>query len=487
MTMRVGLSAFPRHDGMFEKEENDGAGPSAGPAGESRPVVVRIVGVGEITQYLKGLLEEDYFLQDVWVRGEVSDYKQPSSGHRYFLLKDEMATLRCVLFRGYGAGVPPLRNGQAVLAHGRMSVYEQRGDYQFYVDAVEDAGIGELHLRFEELKAQLEAEGLFDEGRKRPLPPCPAVVGVVTSSSAAALRDIVRTLRLRCPLVRVILAPTLVQGAGAAEQIAAALDALNAHGEADVIVVARGGGSLEELWAFNEEAVARAIARSQIPVVTGVGHETDFTIADFVADLRASTPTAAAAAVVPDAAVWRAGLTETRARLDMLVAAHVAAERERLAVAAHSLDRAGPRQLVAEGHQRVDEAARALHLGMRHLIELRAEHLRGAALRLHALSPLLTIGRGFAVVRRQPDGATVTSVRQVAPGRGLTIQVADGSFAAVVGGGGTPAPADDACEGAGRLDADVAPTTTAGAAPLADELAPVARALRNGKRGSHDH
>ncbi len=394
---------------------------------------MRIVAVGEITQYIKDLLEEDYLLQDVWVRGEVTNFKQYPSGHLYFSLKDDFSSIKCVLFRSYAANTPPLRNGMEVIAHGRVSLYEQRGDYQFYVDAIELAGIGELHLRFEQLKARLEAEGLFDPARKRPLPPMPAVVGVVTSASGAALRDILRTLRLRCPLVRVILAPSLVQGDGAAEQVAAAIELLNAQGEADAIVVARGGGSLEELWAFNEEVVARAIARSHVPVVTGVGHETDFTIADFVADLRASTPTAAATAVVPDASAWRAGLDEAQERLSYLLASRLAAERQRLSVARHTLERAGPAGRVAEGRQRVDEARHALDLHMAHLLELAGQRVQTAALRLHALSPLLTLGRGFAVVQRQADGRRVTSVTQVTPGQGLAVRVADGIFAATAG------------------------------------------------------
>src|SRR5262249_29592373 len=215
--------------------------------------------------------------------------------------------------------------------------------------------IGELHLRFEELKARLEAEGLFAPDRKRPIPPSPATVGVVTSASAAALRDILRTLRLRCPLVRVILAPALVQGEGAAEQVAAAVDALNAHGVADVILVARGGGALEELWAFNEEVVARAIARSQVPVITGVGHETDFTIADFVADLRASTPTGAAIAAVPDVLTWRAELEEIQVRLHYVAAARIQSERQRLGATCHALERAGPQRRIADARQHVDE------------------------------------------------------------------------------------------------------------------------------------
>jgi exodeoxyribonuclease VII large subunit len=395
---------------------------------------MRIAAVGEVARYLKVLLEEDYNLQDIWVRGEVTNYTQSSAGHRYFSLKDETATLRCVLFNGRGGGyVPPLRNGMQALAHGRFSMYEARGDLQFYVDAVEDAGIGALHLRFEALKARLEAEGLFDAERKRPLPAHPSVVGVVTSPQAAALRDILRTLRLRCPLVRVILAPTLVQGDGAAEQVAAAISALGEQGEAEVIIVARGGGSIEELWAFNEAAVAYAIAASRVPVVTGVGHETDFTIADFVADVRASTPTAAATLVVPDAAVWRDSLDATRARLDELIVGELGTHSDRLAALRGRIERESPTRRIEQTRQRLDETERAIALRLQHALTLRREQVRASAMQLHALSPLLTISRGFAVVRAEPGGRVVTSASQVSPGQGLTIRVADGSFFAVAG------------------------------------------------------
>ncbi|HEX8996972.1 MAG TPA: exodeoxyribonuclease VII large subunit [Ktedonobacterales bacterium] len=392
---------------------------------------MRIVGVSELTRYLKDLMAEDYLLQDVWVQGEISNYTQAASGHRYFSLKDGAATLRCALFAGYRAR--PVRNGMAVFAHGRIGLWEQRGDLQFYVDDVRDAGVGELSLRFEALKARLEAEGLFAPERKRPLPERVQVVGVVTSPQAAALRDILRTLRLRCPLVEVILAPALVQGDGAAEQVAGAIDALNAHGRTDVIIVARGGGSIEELWAFNEEVVARAIARSRVPVVTGVGHETDFTIADFVADLRASTPTAAAMAVTPDAAVWRASLFDLAGRLDLAMAETLEAQRDALALSARRLERASPLRQIEDTRQRVDSAAQALTLRLGHLLALRREALRADALRLHALSPLLTIARGYAIVRREPDGALISSVGQVAAGDGLNILLSDGRIAAVAG------------------------------------------------------
>lgn len=392
---------------------------------------MRIVEVGWLARYIKDLLAEDYTLQDVWVQGEISGYKQVASGHRYFTLKDSSAAIRCVLFASYR--VPPLRDGMAAIVHGRMSLWEQRGDIQFYVDDVRDAGEGILNLRFEALKARLEAEGLFAPERKRPLPERVHTVGVVTSLQAAALRDILRTLRLRCPLVEVIVAPTLVQGDGAASQIAAAIDLLNAHGQADVIIVARGGGSIEELWAFNEEPVARAIARSRAPVITGVGHETDFTIADFVADARASTPTAAAIAAVPDASLWQAQIEGAALRLDDAIESRIAAQADSLFIAQRRLNRASPTRAIESARQRVDEAAEALTLRANHLLALRGASLRSSALRLHTLSPMLTIARGYAIVRREADGALVTSVAQVAPGDGLSLHLSDGRLAAVAG------------------------------------------------------
>lgn len=420
---------------------------------------MRIVGVSEITGYLKALLDEDYLLQDVWVRGEISNFTQAGSGHRYFDLKDAFAVLHCVLFKSANQPLlsqPQLQNGMAILAHGRMSLYEQRGNYQFYVDAVEMAGEGELHLRFEALKARLEAEGLFAPERKRQIPACPAAIGVVTSPSAAALRDIVRTLRLRCPLVRLVLAPALVQGDGAAEQVATAIDRLSTSGEVDTIIVARGGGSLEELWAFNEEVVARAIARSLVPVVTGIGHETDFTIADFVADMRASTPTAAAMAAAPDAAAWQVALQEDVERMAYVVRARLQQEERRLSTSRRELEKSSPSRILAVARQRVDESQHQLDATQRHLMQLHQEHLRGTALRLHALSPLLTIGRGFAVVRRSTDGHRVTSVADITPGQSLSIQVADGSFAATAGPRIEPSQ-PDAMEATVPPEADAAP------------------------------
>ena len=319
-----------------------------------------------------------------------------------------------------------------IAAYGRISFYERDGKLQLYVEGVELQGEGALFLRFEQLKARLAAEGLFDENRKRPLPAQPAVIGIVTSPQAAALRDMLRVLRSRYPLAKVILAPTLVQGSEAPASIAAAIELLNEQGEAEVIIVGRGGGSIEELWAFNEEIVARAIARSRIPVISGVGHETDFTIADLVADYRASTPTAAAAVAVPDIADWQIDLQMRQEGLNELMVKLLSDLGEKLERAQRDLQRANPRSLLDRRRQQLDDTAVLLQTRLQHILSLRDERLRGLALRLHALSPLITIARGYAVVRRDSDSAIVTSVQQTHPGDALTIQVTDGSIAVEV-------------------------------------------------------
>src|SRR5229473_4908646 len=389
-----------------------------------------ILSVSQVSRYLKELLETDEVLQDVWVRGEISGCRTYSSGHCYFTLKDAEAQLPCVFFRNarMRSAAPELRDGMAIAANGRISLYERDGKLQLYVENVELIGEGALFLRLEQLKTRLAAEGLFDASRKRSLPPFPRVVGIVTSPQAAALRDMLRVLRTRFPLARVILSPTLVQGVEAPAAIAAALDLLNEHGEAEVIIVGRGGGSIEELWAFNEEVVARAIARSRIPVISGVGHETDFTIADFVADYRASTPTAAAAAAVPDIADWHADILAIQRTLTERIQNRLADLHADLERAQHDLERASPQYQLDRHQQQLDDMTARLQTRMQHILSLHGERLRGTALRLHSLSPLLTIARGYAVVRRESDHTVVTSVQQTKPGDDLTIQVSDGTI-----------------------------------------------------------
>lgn len=387
-----------------------------------------VLSVAQISRYLKEVLASDEILQDVWVRGEISGCKTYSSGHCYFTLKDAEAQLPCVFFKHarLRSDAPDLRDGMAIAANGRVSLYERDGKLQLYVEQVELIGAGALFLRFAQLKVRLAAEGLFDEERKRPIPSQPSVVGIVTSLQAAALRDMLRVLRTRYPLAEVLLSPTLVQGAEAPAAIAAALDLLNEQGEADVIIVGRGGGSIEELWAFNEEVVARAIARSRIPVISGVGHETDFTIADFVADYRASTPTAAAAAAVPDIQEWRDGVLEKEQVLLLLMEERFVDLREKLVYIQRDLQRASPQRLLEQQQQQLDDTAALLQTRMQYMLSLQQERLRGLALRLHTLSPLLTIARGYAIVRRERDTAIVTNSGQVQAGEKLTIQVIDG-------------------------------------------------------------
>lgn len=393
-----------------------------------------VISVTQLSFYMNEVLKSDEILQDVWVRGEVSGCKTYPSGHCYFTLKDAEAQLYCVFFKyaRLRASAPDLRDGMAIAVNGHVSFYERDGKLQLYVERVEALGDGALYLRFEQLKKRLEAEGLFDIERKRPLPAQPSVIGIVTSPQAAALRDMLRVLRTRYPLARVVLSPTLVQGADAPPAIASALDLLNEHGEADVIIVGRGGGSIEELWAFNEEVVARAIARSRIPVISAVGHETDVTIADFVADYRASTPTAAASAAVPDIADWQASIRAYRADLSALMEDYLSEKREDLARSVRDLQRMNPQFQLDRLRQRLDDATELMQARMEHILTLHQERLRGVAMQLHALSPLLTVGRGYAVVRRDNDRHIVTSVQQVQPGDDLTIQVTDGYIQAKV-------------------------------------------------------
>lgn len=388
------------------------------------------ISVSALSVYLREWLETNDMLQDVRVYGEVSNCKTYPSGHCYFTLKDSGAQLNCVFFKQarLRSSAPTLHDGMGIALNGRISFYERDGKLQLYVESAEPLGIGALFERLERLKARLEAEGLFAEERKRPLPERPEVIGIVTSPQAAALRDMLRVLRQRYPLARVILAPAQVQGGEAPASIAAALDALNEHGEAEVIIAGRGGGSIEELWAFNEEVVVRAIARSSIPVISGVGHETDFTLADFVADLRASTPTAAATAAVPNIEDWRIELLDRQQELGSLMEERLEELSAQVADLQYQLEHRSPVGQINNYRQQLDEASERMQTHMRHLLSIRAERLSGQTLQLHALSPLLTIARGYAVVRHETDQQLITSVTQVQAGDILSIQVQDGSI-----------------------------------------------------------
>jgi exodeoxyribonuclease VII large subunit len=398
-------------------------------------MAIPILSVSQIAWRVRDLLNTDCQLQDVWVQGEVSNYSLSSAGHCYFVLKDAIAQLKCVLFRSNRLPhMPALSNGMAVVAHGRVSFYEMGGTLQLYIDDLAETGIGALHLEFERLKSRLQAEGLFDEARKRPIPRAPRVIGIVTSPTGAALHDMLRVLRHRCPLVEVILAPTLVQGEEAAAQIAQAIDLLNAHGAADVLIVARGGGSIEDLWAFNEEIVGRAIVRSRIPVITGIGHETDFTIADFAADYRASTPTAAAVAAVPDQSEAQCALLESERALAAAIANYLEQRHGEIATAWANLRRQSPEQRCITMRQRLMDLIRPLDDYAAHILTVKREQLQGAMQQLHVLSPLLTLERGYSITRHLPDGAVVTSITAVAVDDTLDIQVRNGHITCKVAG-----------------------------------------------------
>lgn len=340
--------------------------------------------VSELNRRSRQVLENQFGL--VWVTGEISRATLAASGHWYFTLKDEGAAVDCAMFKGRAQYLEfRPENGLKVEVRGRVTIYEPRGAYQLGVEQMRHAGLGALFEAFERLKARLGKEGLFDESRKRPLPGHPRAIGVVTSLAAAALRDILATLARRAPMVPVIVYPTLVQGEGAAAQVARAIATANARAECDVLVVARGGGSLEDLWPFNEEAVARAIAASAIPVVSGVGHETDFTIADFAADLRAATPTAAAVAASPDREALLARLAPARSRLSRAGGRAVDSASQRLDLAARRL--LTPAERLARGRESLALLGRRLALQARSAVEMRRADVRGLAPRLRGAAP----------------------------------------------------------------------------------------------------
>jgi exodeoxyribonuclease VII large subunit len=365
--------------------------------------------VQEVNAYLRELMESDRTLQDIWVQGEISNLSVPRSGHMYFTLKDAQATLRCVMWRSQVARLTTLpQDGDQAEIHGGISVYEAGGQYQLYADQIRPIGEGLLYQEFNRLKQKLQDEGLFDPERKRPVPYSPKTIGIVTSPTGAALRDILNTLRRRYPLVEVVLSPTTVQGDAAPDEIIGALKRLNQTVQPDVILVARGGGSIEDLWAFNEEQVARAIAASNAPVICGVGHETDFTIADFVADLRAPTPTAAAEQAVPDQ-------MEIHGILLDLQQLHA------------TLLRRSPDAQLRSNRQRVDDLIRQGERAMRHQIEIQRTQLQGFSQYISALNPQGILERGYAVVT-QPDGRVVKKLKDVKAGDQLQVRVSDGIF-----------------------------------------------------------
>jgi exodeoxyribonuclease VII large subunit len=388
-----------------------------------------VLTVGQITQRIKQTLETGF--PRVWVQGELSNVKRHTSGHLYFTLKDDLASISGVMWRSrVGSLTLTPEDGQKVVVRGSITVYPPRGAYQIDADQIKPVGLGELQRRFEALKQKLAAEGLFDAARKRPLPVYPKRIGIVTSESGAALQDMRTVLRDRMPSVGVLLMPVRVQGAGAAAEIAAGIEALNAHGTVDVIIVGRGGGSMEDLWAFNEEVVARAIAASRIPVVTAVGHEIDFTIADFVADHRAPTPTAAAQHVVRDSGEILADLGNLWYTLRRRMEEMLRARRDRLSVLSGSYALNRPRDLLREFSQRLDEQARALMSAADRVLELARHRQSALSGRLQALDPKGVLHRGYAIVHAS-DGLR-TRAADVRSRESVRVEFQDGSVRATL-------------------------------------------------------
>ena len=389
--------------------------------------------VSQVASYIRSELEADPHLADLWIEGEVSNLSIASSGHAYFNLKDRQAVLQAVMFRSQ-RGIHLLSNGESVTAHGRISFYEPRGTLNIMVDVVAPQGLGELALELERLKQKLASEGLFDPARKRPLPTFPKVVGVVTSPSGAVFHDIQNVLRRRYPLATLVLSPTQVQGEGASANIVSALELLDRDGGCDVIIVARGGGSLEDLWSFNEESVARAIYACRTPVVSGVGHETDETIADYVADVRAPTPSAAAEMIAPDVRDLKATVSAFLQRMDRNLNGLVRQERQSVERLRRQMESGLPD--IPTLRRRIDDLSRIAGSSVTSLSRQKRLEVDGLNQRLRGLDPRATLRRGFSVVELVSVGTALTSVSQASTGDELRITVSDGEVSAVAGGHG---------------------------------------------------
>ena len=388
-----------------------------------------IYSVSQVTVYLKDLVDQDFLLRDIWVSGEVGNLSRPGSGHSYFTLRDSNGSLRCVMFRQVG-GSERLNEGAAVIAHGRISVYEVRGDVQLIVDLVQPEGVGELQLKLEQLKLKLEKEGLFEPSRKRALAEFPRRIGVITSPTGAVWHDILTVISRRYPLTELLLVPTPVQGDGAAPGIVEAFEALNSE-DVDVVILARGGGSLEDLWPFNEELVAKAVYASRAPVISAVGHESDFTIADLVADQRAPTPSAAAEMAVPDRSELVTRLLVAEQALNASISGHLSLNADAVEQSVTRLRRSGPD--LDRLRMQIDDLLRRATTSLRSNLEVTVERFEGLRLRLDSLSPRDTLRRGYAIVQRRDEaGAVVTDAVDVTSGESVDITLNRGAIEAEV-------------------------------------------------------
>lgn len=385
-----------------------------------------LLSVGMLNEYVKGMLDSNEVLSDVWVRGEISNFTNHyKTGHFYFSLKDEKGAIGAVMFRSYAQRLPFVpQNGMKVILHGRVSLYVQGGQYQINADAMQPDGIGGLYLAYEQLKAKLQAEGLFDEARKKPLPRIPTRIGIITSPTGAAIHDMIHVLGRRFPLAEIVLYPALVQGVGAPASLIAGMNFFNEQNNVDLIIIGRGGGSVEDLWAFNDEALARTVAASRLPVISAVGHESDFTICDFVADRRAPTPSAAAELAVPESGELSRALRGYHERMELTVRGRIARERERVQRLSASRVLTSPERYVDDCRMRVGD----LSLRLDRAAEARLSGARGEFLRLagqlEALNPLAILTRGYAVAKRAET--PVRSVRELSVGDEIRLTLADG-------------------------------------------------------------
>lgn len=390
----------------------------------------KIYTVSKINRYIKKLFENDYNLQDVWILGEISNFKLHSSGHMYFVLKDKESQIKCVMFRGnnYTLRFMP-EDGMKVKVRGDVSVYEKRGEYQLYVKEIIEAGKGELYLAFERLKAKLKDEGLFSEEIKKKLPLVPHNIAVITSPTGAAIRDIITISLRRFSNLSILVVPSLVQGAFAARKIAKKIDFLNRHfKDLDFIIIGRGGGSLEELWAFNEEILARSIYNSKIPIVSAVGHETDFTISDFVADLRSPTPSAAAEMTIPDKSSLINNISLLKSKLIRAIKRNLELKMERIDSVSGRLKYQGPENKINQYYQYIDEFSARLNSRIKHRVELYEERVKKDSQRLDSLSPRAVIERGYSICRKIPGKEIIKRLEQIEVGTRIEVIISDGKI-----------------------------------------------------------
>ncbi len=388
---------------------------------------MRVLEVSQVNKYIKELIFRDYLLSDLWIKGEISNFKHHSSGHMYFTLKDKISLLKCVMFRTQCSSlrfVPA--DGMKVIIRGSVNVFERDGQYQLYCEEMQPDGLGALYLAFEQLKVKLEKEGLFSPASKKPLPFFPARVGVVTSSTGAVIKDIINVSTRRFPNVQIVLFPVSVQGSTASSEISHAIKVLNNNGQVDVIIVARGGGSLEELWAFNEEAVARAIFESEAPIVSAVGHETDYTIADMAADLRAPTPSAAAEIVVPDARELKWKVESHKRRMLLAIQTRISGARARLEKVEGSLPLRQPLDKVYQLRMMLDINYKYLCKNIESRVKKLREKLANNASRLNSLSPLSVLSRGYCLAAKADSSSVIKSITQVCKNDRIDIKLIDG-------------------------------------------------------------